>query len=82
MRVILSNDAYKQYQHLPKPQQAKIKKKLHSLEKDYHGGKKLTGELSGIWSVRAWPYRILYEVNEKKQQVEVLKTSHRQGVYK
>lgn len=82
MQVILSKDAEKQYLRLPKTQQLKVKKKLKSLEEQYANGKKLTGELKGVLSLRAWPYRILYTINEKKKRVEVLKIAHRQGVYK
>lgn len=81
MQVVLSKDAHKQYMHLPKPEQAKVKKKFLLLEQDPTAGKKLTGELSGIHSLRAWPYRILYEINKKEKRVEVHKIAHRQGVY-
>ncbi len=51
------------------------------LEHDPTVGKKLTGELNGIRSLHAWPYRILYEINEQAQKIEVHKIAHRQGVY-
>lgn len=81
MQVILSKDAHKQYIRLSKTEQVKVKKKLMLLEQEPTVGKKLTGELSGIRSLRAWPYRILYEINEKEQRIEVHKIAHRQGVY-
>ena len=80
MEVILSRDALKQYKRLPKSDQTKIHKKLFSLQNDPYAGKKLEGELVGIWSIRVWPYRILYEINQKKR-IEVHKIAHRQGVY-
>ncbi len=82
MLVILSKDAQKQYEHLPKEEQVKVYKKLLLLQEDPTAGKKLTGELGGIRSLRAWPYRVIYEVNQKESRVEVLKIAHRQGVYK
>lgn len=82
MNVVLSKNARKDYEHLPKPEQAKIKKKLASLEQNPHTGKKLTGELKGIRSLRAWPYRIFYEINETESRVEVHRIKHRQGTYK
>ena len=82
MDVILSQNARKQYEHLPTSEQAKIKKKLFALKQNPSAGKKLTGELSGICSLRAWPYRILYEINKAKARIEVHKIAHRQGVYK
>jgi mRNA-degrading endonuclease RelE of RelBE toxin-antitoxin system len=82
MNVILSKDAGKQYKRLPKSEQAKIHKKLIALQLDPYEGKKLTAEFMGVRSLRAWPYRILYEINEEKKTVEILKIAHRQGVYK
>lgn len=82
MNVILSKDASKQYKRLPKSEQTKIHKKLIALQRDPYEGKKLTGEFVGIRSLRAWPYRILYEINEEKKNIEIHKIAHRQGVYK
>lgn len=82
MRVTLSKDAQRQYQRLPKPQKLKISKKLTELEQNLYVGKKLEGELKGVYSLRAWPYRILYEINENQQIIEVHKIAHRQGAYK
>ncbi|MBI3619993.1 type II toxin-antitoxin system RelE/ParE family toxin [Candidatus Roizmanbacteria bacterium] len=82
MLVILSKDAQKQYEHLPKIEQVKVYKKLRFLEVYPTAGKKLAGELSGIRSIRVWPYRIIYEINGTKKRVEILKIAHRQGVYR
>lgn len=82
MNVILSRDVLKQYKNLPKADQGKIHKKLIALQQNPYEGKKLAGELEGIRSLRAWPYRILYEINEKKQVIEIHKIAHRQGVYR
>ena len=82
MQVILSKDAQKQYKRLSETEQIKIHKKLISLERNPHSGKKLVGELSGIRSLRAWPYRILYEINADADRVEIHKIIHRQGSYK
>lgn len=82
MDVILSKNALKEFESLPKKEQMKVKKKLLALKSESHSGKRLSGSLSGIYSVRAWPYRILYETNQKEKRIEVLKIAHRQGVYK
>lgn len=82
MKLALSKDAQKQYSRLPKPQKSKILKKLTELERNPYVGKKLEGELKGLYSLRAWPYRILYGINEDKQIIEVHKIAHRQGAYK
>ena len=82
MDVILSKDAQKQYVPLPKTQQTKIIKKLTRLKENPNEGKKLKGELDGIYSLRVWPCRILYEINKNKKRAEVHKIAHRQGVYR
>lgn len=82
MNVVLSKNARKDYEDLSKKDKIKVRKKLTLLEQNPYAGKKLAGELKGIRSLRAWPYRIFYEVNESEQQIEVHKIKHRQGAYK
>lgn len=82
MNVVLARDAQKQYKRLPKPEQTKIKKKLTVISQDSLSGKKLEGELKGRRVIRAWPYRIIYSINETEQRVEVSDILHRQGAYK
>lgn len=81
MQVIITPKATRQYNHLPKSEQAKIKKKLLLLETEPQIGKKLSGELAELRSLRAWPYRIIYYI-DKKQVVYITTIFHRQGVYK
>lgn len=82
MDVILSKNARKDYEKLPKPDQTKVRKKLVLLEQSPNSGKKLTGELEGIRSLRAWPHRIFYEINKAESRVEIHRIKHRQGAYK
>jgi mRNA-degrading endonuclease RelE of RelBE toxin-antitoxin system len=82
MQVIITPKALKQYRHLPKPEQIKIKKRFLILEKNAQEGKKLSGQLLGIRSLKVWPYRIIYFINTKQKQVFVITIAHRQGVYK
>ena len=82
MRVILAKSATKDYKALPKPEQTKVKRKLILLAEQPHAGKKLSGELAEFRSIRAWPYRIIYLVNEQKERIEVRVIEHRQGAYK
>ena len=82
MRVFLTPSAQKNFKKIPQQEQKKIAKKLIELENNPYAGKKLEGELKGFYSLRAWPYRILYEINEDEQRIEVHKIAHRQGAYK
>jgi mRNA-degrading endonuclease RelE of RelBE toxin-antitoxin system len=82
MEVIVTPKALKQYNHLPKTEQTKIKKKLLLLELNAKDGKKLSGEYSELRSLRAWPYRIVYYIDSKVKKIYVVTIAHRQGVYK
>lgn len=81
MNLIVASNAQKQYKHLSKSDQVKVKKKLVALSNNPHNGKKLEGKLKGKQVVRAWPYRIIYFVNKKKNRIEVVAILHRQGAY-
>lgn len=82
MKVIITPKATKQYERLPKRAQKKIKKKFSLLENDTQIGKKLSGDLSELRSLRAWSYRIIYYINEDQKALFVTSITHRQGAYK
>jgi len=82
MQIIITPEAEKQYGKLPKIEQKKIKKKLATLEENQKSGKKLSGNLSELRSLRAWPYRIIYYLNQSQKKIYVVTIAHRQGVYK
>ena len=82
MDIIIAKDAQRQYKRLPKSEQQKIKKKLMALSQSPDSGKKLEGKLKGRRVIRAWPYRIIYFINEDRNRVEVSDILHRQGAYK
>jgi mRNA interferase RelE/StbE len=52
-----------------------------SLKNDPRLGKKLDGEYQGQWSLRVWPYRIIYEIKNKELVILIIRVRHRQGVY-
>lgn len=78
-QIIVTPKAQKQFEHLPSSEKTKIKKKLIVLENDPLAGKKLTGELVELRSLKAWPYRIIYYIDNDK--VFVISIIHRQGAY-
>jgi mRNA-degrading endonuclease RelE of RelBE toxin-antitoxin system len=45
-------------------------------------GKPLKGELDGSCSARRGPYRILYNINDAADRVEILRVDHRSDVYR
>lgn len=81
MDIIITPEAEKQYSKLPKIEQKKIKKKLLILEQNQTAGKKLLGASSEIYSLRAWPYRILYYINQSQKTIYIVTIAHKQGVY-
>lgn len=78
-QVIITNKAIKELRKIPHENQRKIQKKLEVLKLDKLIGKKLGGDLKNYYSLRAWPYRIVYEIIGGN--VFVVKIQHRQGVY-
>jgi mRNA interferase RelE/StbE len=45
-------------------------------------GHPLRGELEGLWAARRGPYRIVYELDDLKRIVQVLRIDHRADVYR
>lgn len=82
MQVIITPKAQKHYEHLPKSEQTKIKKKVSVLQSEPLAGKKLAGVFADQRSLRAWPYRIIYYVNVADGKLYVTSIQHRQGAYK
>ena len=79
--VTIVPQAQKDFRKIPKTDQAKIRRKISTLETSPFYGKKLEGELASLYTLRAWPYRIIYQVF-KKNEVYVVHILHRQGAYR
>jgi mRNA-degrading endonuclease RelE of RelBE toxin-antitoxin system len=80
MKCALSFMAKKQLQRLPKTEQRKIERRMSVLESNAFEGKKLCGELAGLRTLRSWPYRIIYYIENDTVIIDSI--AHRQGVYK
>lgn len=80
--LLVKHEAEKQLARLPRKDQARIWVGIRSLRNDPFSGKKLDGELEGIYSLRIGTYRVLYEIYKDRVLVVVLTVGHRQGVYK
>lgn len=78
----LKPSAQKELDKLPAKDQARIRLALARLRQDPFLGKKLTGEYDGFYSLRAWLYRIIYYIYRQQLLVFVIRTGHRQSVYK
>ena len=82
MNIVLSKHAEKNLHRLPPPQELKVTKKLLVLQTHPYNGKQLSGKLNSLFSLRAWPYRIIYEIDKHRQVITIHTIEHRQGVYK
>ncbi len=80
MEIIYTSKAEKQLTKIPQRELKKIFLKIEKLSNEPDAGKMLKGEFEGLFSLRAWPYRIIYKM--EKGQIIIFSVSHRQSVYK
>lgn len=80
MRLLYKSQAIKQLKKLPLVEKKKIIRKLELLPQDPYVGKALKGELEGLYSLRVWPYRIIYEIIGSS--IIILSVCHRQSAYR
>jgi mRNA-degrading endonuclease RelE of RelBE toxin-antitoxin system len=45
-------------------------------------GKPLRRELAGLWSARRGPYRVIYQIDDDKGLIAILRVDHRADVYR
>jgi mRNA-degrading endonuclease RelE of RelBE toxin-antitoxin system len=81
MKVFLTPSALKQYSLLPEKFKSRVRKKLLFLENNPYEGKNLSERLLEIRSLRVWPYKILYYIDNKSKKIYIVTIAHRQGVY-
>ncbi|OGH24238.1 MAG: hypothetical protein A3B47_04130 [Candidatus Levybacteria bacterium RIFCSPLOWO2_01_FULL_39_24] len=82
MHIIITPKALSHCKRLPKKELFKVQQRLKLLETNPHLGKKLEGRFAGVYSLRAWPYRILYLIQPEQKTIFVVSILHRQGAYK
>ncbi|HCX26021.1 TPA: hypothetical protein DHT69_04160 [Candidatus Collierbacteria bacterium] len=80
MKVQFQEVAQKQLSKIPKTETKKIISKIEMLSRDNKSGKNLKGELKGFRSLRAWPYRIIYTI--ENNAIVIYSIAHRQSAYK
>ena len=79
MNLVYKASVFKQIKKPPPSERKKVIKKIERLKNDPLAGKVLFGEFFGLRSLRAWPYRIIYEAKEKT--LTIISVSHRQSAY-
>jgi len=80
-KISLTKTAQKELLGFSKIDYKKIIKRIDNLYNSPYLGKKLKGELSNFYSYRAWPYRIIYQINKELTQIIIIAVSHRQSSY-
>ncbi len=73
--------ARKKLDKAPESYRARIIEILGEIALDPFFGKKLSGDRKGQYSVRVWPYRIIYIIKKTELIVLVIDFGHRQGIY-
>lgn len=81
-QIVLRPKARKELLKFPSKDQKRIGAAIDSLIEEPFAGKQLQGDYAGLWSLRVWPYRVIYTINQKNLTVTVLKVGNRQGVYR
>lgn len=81
-QLLVKPRAEKEIRKLPAKNRRRILRVLTGLQLDPYVGKKLEGEYAGCYSVRVWPYRIIYCILRQQLVIVVIRVAHRQGVYK
>ncbi len=81
-KIVVRKTAEKELSRVEKTQRSRIERTILSLSLNPYLGKPLKGEFQGIYSLKVWPFRILYEIYKKQLIIHIIKISHRQNVYK
>lgn len=80
-KVVVKKSAHRNLKKIDTRYRKRILSALVVLETEPYLGKPLKGEFSDFYSLRVWPYRIIYTVYEKQLMIFVIDIDHRQGVY-
>jgi len=80
-QVVLKKNAQKHLKKLNTRFKPKVIYLLLQLRFNPYLGKPLLGVLKGYYSLRVWPYRILYTINNKELLIIVIDIDHRQNIY-
>ena len=80
-RIYFEKDAKNFLKKLKSGEQAQIIKRIENLQENPFVGKRLAGNLFGLWRLRIDKYRVLYKILEDKLIIIILDIGHRKNVY-
>jgi mRNA interferase RelE/StbE len=78
----IKRSAQKELERLPKPERQRLVEAIDRLSEYPHLGKALKGELTGLRRIRVGTYRVIYEINEGKVLILILRVAHRKQAYR
>ena len=81
-KLVITKKADKELDRLPKKDRDKILAACDDLCANPFAGKLLHDRFKGLRCIRVWPYRIIYNVNNRIITITVLKVGHRKDVYR
>jgi len=76
-KIIFKKKAEKEFKKLPRSFQGRVSVVLTAITNDPFLGKKLHGEYENYYSVKVWPYRIIYRILKDEIVIIVVKIKHR-----
>lgn len=82
-RIVISKQALKDLTHLPLKVNLQISKSIEALASNPRpsGCKKLKGEKEYVWRIRVGNYRVLYNIDDRIEIVDIRKIGHRKDIY-
>ena len=80
-QIILAKSAKKDLDKIASNYKLRITAALFDLKEDPYLGKALKGKFKDCYSLRVWPYRIIYKIYKKDLVIFVIRIGHGQGIY-
>lgn len=81
-KLSIKPQAEKALDKLPQNYRVRIAETFREIITNPFAGKKLSGKKKGQYSVRVWPYRIIYMIEKRQLVIIVVDVDHRGNVYK
>jgi len=78
--IYVSNKVKKSIKKIPRLWQERILSVLTALETNPFLGEKMNGDMAHCRKIRIWPYRIIYQINQKENYIAILEVKHRGSV--
>ena len=81
-KIVLAPSAQKEFDKLSPEVRRKVRSVVEDLKASPFIGKKPKAEYAGNWTVRVWPYRVMYKIFQDSRVVYVVRIRHRKDAYR